>query len=54
MTVAPIGMVSALRETSVLFAVLIGILFLGERPGATRLAAIALAATGIAMLKLFA
>ena len=31
MTVAPVAMVAALRETSVLFAVLIGVLFLGER-----------------------
>ena len=53
MTAAPIGMVSALRETSVIFAVLIGMLFLGERPGLTRLATIALAAAGIVMLKLF-
>lgn len=30
-TLAPMGMVSALRETSVLFALLIGALFLGER-----------------------
>ncbi len=30
-TLAPMGMVSALRETSVLFALLIGAVFLGER-----------------------
>ncbi|MCP1575441.1 drug/metabolite transporter (DMT)-like permease [Herbaspirillum rubrisubalbicans] len=30
-TLAPMGMVSALRETSVLFALLIGTLFLGEK-----------------------
>ncbi|MBB5393772.1 putative membrane protein [Herbaspirillum sp. SJZ102] len=30
-TLAPMGMVSALRETSVLFALLIGAIFLGEK-----------------------
>lgn len=49
---APIGLVSALRETGVIFAVIIGILFLKERPGALRIAAVALAAAGIVMLKL--
>lgn len=33
MTIAPIAMVAALRETSILFAVLIGWLFFGERMG---------------------
>ncbi len=32
MTVAPIALVTALRETSILFAVLIGWLIFGERP----------------------
>ena len=52
MTRAPIGLVSALRETGVIFAVIIGIVFLKERPGPVRLAAVALAAAGIALLKL--
>jgi drug/metabolite transporter (DMT)-like permease len=52
MTRAPIGLVSALRETGVIFAVIIGIVFLKERPGRVRLAAVALAAAGIALLKL--
>ena len=34
------------------FAVIIGIVFLKERPGPVRLAAVALAAAGIALLKL--
>ncbi len=51
---APIGLVSALRETGVIFAVIIGIVFLKERPGALRIAAVALAAAGIVMLKLTA
>lgn len=52
MTKAPIGLVSALRETGVIFAVIIGMVFLKERPGALRLMAVALAAAGIALLKL--
>lgn len=54
MTQAPIGLVSALRETGVIFAVIIGIVFLKERPGPLRLAAIGLAAAGIVVLKLSA
>ena len=54
MTKAPIGLVSALRETGVIFAVLIGIVFLKERPGPLRIAAVALAAAGIALLKMSA
>lgn len=54
MTRAPIGLVSALRETGVIFAVIIGIVFLKERPGPVRLAAVALAAAGIALLKISA
>ena len=34
------------------FAVIIGVVFLKERPGRVRLAAVALAAAGIALLKL--
>jgi drug/metabolite transporter (DMT)-like permease len=52
MTRAPIGLVSALRETGVIFAVIIGIVFLKERPGPVRLAAVGLTAVGIALLKL--
>jgi drug/metabolite transporter (DMT)-like permease len=54
MTRAPIGLVSALRETGVIFAVIIGIVVLKERPGPVRIAAVALTACGIALLKLAA
>ncbi len=54
MTRAPIGLVSALRETGVIFAVIIGMVVLKERPGPVRLAAVALAAAGIAVLKISA
>lgn len=54
MTKAPIGLVSALRETGVIFAVIIGIVWLRERPGAVRIAAVIITAAGIALLKLAA
>ena len=44
--------VSALRETSVVFAVLIGSIFLGEPFGGRRIAAAAVAAGGIAVMNL--
>ncbi len=44
---------AALRETSVLFAALIGVLFLGERLGRIRLVAIVGIAAGVAIIKLF-
>lgn len=43
---APAGLVTAVRETSVVFAVLIGALFLGERLTARRLAACVVVAAG--------
>ena len=46
-TMAPIGMVSALRETSVVFAALIGMLIFGEGPVKPRLIAAVLVSTGI-------
>lgn len=51
MTVAPITIVAALRETSVLFAVLIGVLWLGEPVRPARVAAVALAFLGVALLR---
>lgn len=54
MTRAPIGPVSARRETGMISAVLIGILVLKERPGWVRIAAVAVATAGIALLKLSA
>ena len=46
MNEAPLGAVSALRETSVLFAALIGFLFLGERFTARRVMACVVIASG--------
>lgn len=52
MTKAPIGMVAALRETSVLFAAAIGALFMGERFGAMRWVCAALIFAGMAAMRL--
>ena len=52
MTVAPAALVAALRETSIVFAVLFGVLILKERLSLARLAAIFATMTGAAMLKL--
>ena len=52
LTVAPIAMVSALRETGIVFAVIIGIVFLKERVNPVRLASIALTLVGTTLLKL--
>lgn len=51
-TQAPVAMVSALRETSVLFALLIGWLFLKESMPALRLLACAVTAAGVVLMKL--
>jgi drug/metabolite transporter (DMT)-like permease len=52
MTLTPMGAVAALREVSILFAVLIGRVFLNERGGPARLAAGAVIATGAICLAL--
>ena len=52
MTRAPIGLVAALRETSVIFAALIGALVLNEKFKAPRYAAAAFIAAGIIVLRL--
>jgi drug/metabolite transporter (DMT)-like permease len=52
MTQAPIGLVAALRETSVIFAAIIGAVFLRETFGAPRYAAAAFIAAGIVILRL--
>jgi drug/metabolite transporter (DMT)-like permease len=49
-TLAPLGAVSAVRESSVIIAALIGTFLLGETPRVPRLASAALVATGIIML----
>jgi drug/metabolite transporter (DMT)-like permease len=50
LSIAPMGQVSALRETSVLFAVVIGAVFLKERPTAPRIVAAMMIAGGAALL----
>lgn len=49
-TLAPLGVVSALRETSVIFAALFGIFWFGERPVGRRLIAAGVVAVGIILL----
>lgn len=51
MTVAPIPLVSALRETSIVFAVAIGLIFFNERLNLARLASITATILGAAILK---
>lgn len=52
MTRASIAGISALRETSVVFAAMIGILLLGEKAGARRIAGALIVACGALVLKL--
>lgn len=52
MTKAPIASVAALRETSILFAMLISVLMLGERATRWRIAAAVFIAGGVVMLRL--
>jgi drug/metabolite transporter (DMT)-like permease len=47
---APLAEVAAVRETSVVFAALIGMIFLRERFGARRVAASLLIAVGIILV----
>jgi len=49
-TLAPLGMVSALRETSVIFAAMIGLFWFGEGPARPRLIAAVIVAAGIVIL----
>jgi drug/metabolite transporter (DMT)-like permease len=51
-TLAPLAMVAALRETSVLFAMLIGVCLLGERAGLWRWIAGLLIVTGVVLMRL--
>jgi len=52
LSLAPMAAVSALRETSVLFAAIIGVKLLGEPLGARRIAAAAVVAAGVMMVEL--
>jgi drug/metabolite transporter (DMT)-like permease len=51
MTVVPVPLVSALRETSIVFAVMIGVVVFKERLNLARLASIASTLAGTALLK---
>lgn len=53
MTKAPIPLAAALRETSVIFGVLIGVLLLKERLSAARILAVLMVARGAAGIKLW-
>ena len=52
MTRAPVALVAVLRETSVVFAALLGALFLGERFTVRRVAATAAVLAGLVVLRL--
>jgi drug/metabolite transporter (DMT)-like permease len=52
MTVAPIPLVAALRETSILFALLIGMIWLGEKVTPIRAASILMVLAGLALMRL--
>lgn len=52
MTLAPIALVAALRETSVLFAVAIGVIFLKERLTPMRVVSILTVLAGLALMRL--
>jgi drug/metabolite transporter (DMT)-like permease len=52
MTVAPIAIIAALRETSVLFGAIIAVVFLGEPLRATRIVAALMILAGLVLLRL--
>lgn len=52
MTIAPIALVAALRETSILFAVLIGWAFFGDKMGWAKAVSAALIVAGVMMTRL--
>ncbi len=54
MALAPISLVAALRETSVIFGVLIAVVFLKETMTPARVAAVAMVASGAVVMKVFA
>jgi drug/metabolite transporter (DMT)-like permease len=51
MTLAPIALVTALRETSILFAVLIGWLIMGDKMDRGKATAAALIVLGVALTR---
>jgi drug/metabolite transporter (DMT)-like permease len=52
MTLAPIALVASLRETSVLFGVIIAVLVVKEPLRTTRVAAVALIVSGLVLIRL--
>ena len=52
MTIAPIAVVAALRETSILFAVLIGWLVFGEKMGRHKAVAAGVIVAGVMLMRL--
>jgi uncharacterized membrane protein len=54
MTKAPIAMVAALRESSVIFGMLLAVIFLGERVTFFRVLAVVLVAAGVMSLHVLA
>jgi len=51
MTIAPVAIVAALRETAIVFGTAISIVFLGERPSRVRILASCCVAAGVAILR---
>ena len=51
-TQAPIAVITALRETSVIFALLIGLIFLGERSTTLKIAACLMTVFGVVLLRI--
>lgn len=51
-TQAPIAVITALRETSVIFALLIGLVFLGERSTPLKIAACLMTVLGVVLLRI--
>ena len=51
-TQAPIAVITALRETSVIFALLIGLMFLGERSTPLKIAACLMTVFGVVLLRI--
>jgi drug/metabolite transporter (DMT)-like permease len=52
MTIAPIPLVAALRETSILFALVIGVVWVGERVTPVRAGSVVLMMCGLALMRL--
>ncbi len=52
MTMAPIALVAALRETSVIFAMIMAVIFLGEKLTPLRILAIFLVMAGAMIVRL--